>query len=269
MSSTSRHLRVPSRPTGAISGIWPAGYRANNISGVINRLQGLGVRFKTRSYFTNLPDGQRWESAFLTDPDGNLIELIDPAPGTPGQPAVSGLTQVTIGVRDMDKALAFYQNILGYDSVLLDNTGKPPNLDSVSNGNLEQRQVLLGRTLRFKSPFTAPDGGTVRLVQVRGYKGKELFAGRRWGDIGQMECCFEVDDLRSTISDLRSMKTEVFHPPTYMDMGSGSNGSFAYIKDPDGTPIEFVEVKKVLWMNPPVFAALLRIFLPIIVKLGN
>jgi len=35
-------------------------------------------------------------------------------------------------------------------------------------------------------------------------------------------------------------------------MGSGSVGSFAYVKDPDGNTVEMVEVNKVMFVSPAV-----------------
>ncbi|MBI5118225.1 VOC family protein [Candidatus Poribacteria bacterium] len=246
-------------------GFLATGYRVDNLPGFINRLQQIGVKPKVRSYVTELASRQRWESAFLADPDGNLIELVDISPGAPVEPNVSGLVQVTVGVRDIDKSLPFYRDILGYNVTLLDIVQEEPGLQPLFGRSFAQRQVLLQRTERLNGPFVTSDGGVIRLVQVLGYQGKELFAGRRWGDIGQMECCFEVDDIRAAVAEVeRSMKTKAYCSPTYMDMGAGTNAFFAYIKDPDGTLIEFDEVKKVLWMKPLVFAAVLRFFFPVI-----
>jgi hypothetical protein len=36
-------------------------------------------------------------------------------------------------------------------------------------------------------------------------------------------------------------------------MGSGSKGLAAYIRDPDGTTIEFVEVESIAWLSPGSF----------------
>ena len=84
-----------------------------------------------------------------------------------------------------------------------------------------------------------------------------MFEGRRWGDIGCMEFALDVTDLNGTFNNLLERGAMRYHPPTYIDMGSGSVGSFAYVKDPDGTTVELVEVKKAMYLSPKVMKKVL------------
>jgi catechol 2,3-dioxygenase-like lactoylglutathione lyase family enzyme len=267
-----QHVSTPPRPGttrwGDI-GFLATGYRTNNLAATVEYLESEGIELSVRSYPTDLNSGERWESAFLSDPDGNYVELIDTNPGNSADAGVGGIIQVTIGVRDMDRSLEFYNGILGYDEVLLDMSGPDAAMGPFLENRMQQRQVILGRKVSLRSPFAMDGGGTIRLVQVKDYPGKNLFEGRRWGDIGQMEACFEVDDVRAAVEELKSMNMEVYHPPTYMDMGTGSKGSFAYIKDPDGTLIEFVEVHRVFWMSPKLFASLFDVLSPVVARLSR
>ena len=251
------------------TGFLASGYRTSNLAAALKYLDAEGIELKVRSYSMKLNNGMKWESAFLYDPDGNCVELIDTDPGNTNNFGSGGLIQVTIGVSDMEKSLQFYKDILGYSQVLLDTSGHDAGMEPLLENGMQQRQVILARKTSLKSPFATVGGGTIRLVQVIDFSGKNPFEGRRWGDIGQMEACFEVDDIKAAVEELKAMNMVVYHPPTFMDMGSGSHGSFAYIKDPDGSLIEFVEVNRVFWMSPKLFASLFNVFSPIVARLSR
>jgi len=71
-----------------------------------------------------------------------------------------------------------------------------------------------------------------------------MFEGRFWGDPGYIHLCFDVNRMAS----LKEKCKNAGHPFTVdsgnFDMGEAA-GHFAYIEDPDGTLIEFVETHKV------------------------
>ncbi len=68
-----------------------------------------------------------------------------------------------------------------------------------------------------------------------------------------MELAFDVSNLEAVVGDIKAKGVEVCLPPIDINMGSGSKGMIAYIRDPDGTIIELVEVKTVAWISMPAF----------------
>jgi hypothetical protein len=44
-------------------------------------------------------------------------------------------------------------------------------------------------------------------------------------------------------------------------MGSGSKGKVAYVRDPDGTIVEFVEICSIAWLSASTF---MRIVMPVL-----
>ena len=81
-----------------------------------------------------------------------------------------------------------------------------------------------------------------------------------------MELAFDVSNLEAVVGDIKEKGVEVCLPPIDINMGSGSKGMIAYIRDPDGTIIELVEVKtvadekKIDWRTASFVVALGRIF---------
>jgi len=248
-------------------GFLSSGYQVNNLPAIVQRMEKKGVRFVIRSHSFEIRDGKSCQSAFCYDPEGNLVELVEIDFDKSAKPKVSGLAQVTIGVTDMEQSLAFYGDILGYDHVLLDHTGTNQELAPLFGEGISFRQVLLNRSQGSTSVFPMLDGGRLRLVQTLNHQGRRIYQDRRWGDIGQMECCFDVSDIHETVEYLQSKNVGIVLPPTFLNMGSGSSGFFAYIRDPDGNLIEIVEVKKIAWLPPRIVSPLLQLLSPCFSKI--
>lgn len=101
------------------------------------------------------------------------------------------------------------------------------------------------------------------LVEARGYEGKPIYEGRRWGDVGIMEMAVEVVEIEDTYKTLLERGAVPFAAPADVDMGMGTKGAVAYIKDPDGNPFEMAEAKKIGFLPPKVVGPLLKALLKI------
>jgi hypothetical protein len=80
---------------------------------------------------------------------------------------------------------------------------------------------------------------------------RKLYEGRYWGDPGFIQVCFDIRNMESLGKHCASLghpftvdTTQQFREGSSFDMGDAA-GQFAYIEDPDGTLIEFVETHKV------------------------
>jgi catechol 2,3-dioxygenase-like lactoylglutathione lyase family enzyme len=231
------------------------GLKAFNLDQLYLDLKSRGVEFLTSVRSMEVSAGGRERYAYLHDPDGLLLQLVEEKGGR--KPAVGGVRHVAIGVRDMEKARSFYRDVLGFSEVLHEYKGRMPELDDVTGGK-EMELAVLGQQLNEKSLFAAVlDRAIIKLVHTPGYKGKVIYEGRRWGDIGLMEMAFDVRDLAGTMNGLIAEGAELYHPPTHVDMGSGTVGSFSYIKDPEGNVVEMVEVEKAMHAPPGIFKPVL------------
>lgn len=192
-------------------------------------------------------EGERFH---VLDPDGNRFTI---APGTSWFGETShpngGVQGVQIGVSDMDKAIRFYSEVLGFKRVCVDQQGAVEEF-----GGKSGRRVLLRPQQPFGGAFSRLLGAAeVELFQLSNGGGRKIFQNRYWGDMGFIHVCFDVNNMLV----LEQHCAKLGHPFTVnsgnsFDMGEAA-GQFAYTEDPDGALIEFVQthklplVKKLRW----------------------
>ena len=199
--------------------------------------------------------------AFVRDPFGNTFQIVSGPPrfGRTKSP-VGGALGAIVGVSDLDASSRFYKEVLGYDSRLYREEGSFDDLKGLPGGEGRFRRALLARSAPSAGPFSRLLGpGEIELVQSMDGTPRRLFEGRFWGDLGFIHLCFDVGGMAEFKRDCAAAG----HPFTVdsnpgadsgedgsFDMGEAS-GRFAYVEDPDGTLIEFVETHRV-----PVLAKL-------------
>lgn len=192
---------------------------------------------------------------FVKDPYGNIFQFVEEAEVyTQTEGHSGGVYGALIGVSNMDEALKVYQDILEYDQIIYDQTGVFEDLNPLPGSELQMRRVLLKHSKTRHGSFAPFFGQTqIELVQLIDNQGKKLFENRIWGDPGFIHLCFDIigiKHLREEVS-AKGFPFTVDSAESF-DMGEAA-GHFAYISDPDGTPIEFVEthklpiIKKIGW----------------------
>jgi catechol 2,3-dioxygenase-like lactoylglutathione lyase family enzyme len=189
---------------------------------------------------------------FMKDPYGNIFQLVEAGDWFRNENKNTGGSYgAIIGVSDIEKARIVYSDILGYDEVIYDSSGKFSDLSDLPGGNRECRRVLLGRSRAFAGPFSKVLGKSViELISTIGEKGKKIYENRFWGDPGFIHLCYDMrgmDELKNFCERKGfpfTVDSKKSHEGSAFDMGEAA-GHFAYIEDPDGTLIEFVETHKV------------------------
>lgn len=194
-----------------------------------------------------------YHTFYVKDPYENLFQVIqdDYIFKDEGR-STGGAVGVTIGVTDIDKAMTVYGDILGYDKIIADETGLFPDFEGLPSGSQQFRRRLLTHSQPRKGSLSELFGFSyIELVQALERAPKRLYEGRFWGDPGFIQVCFDIRNMDA----LRKKCAELGHPFTVdttqnikegnsFDMGDAA-GQFAYIEDPDGTLIEFVETHKI------------------------
>ncbi|VAW11970.1 hypothetical protein MNBD_BACTEROID03-2279 [hydrothermal vent metagenome] len=218
--------------------------RSSKIQEMHGRLKGLQLPLVTSIDETNENNSPHF---FFTDPWGNLVEIIDDAYCfTPSKSICGGVLGVVIGVRNMEDSVRFYQNLLGYKTVVNDRTGSFDDFHELPNGKLSFRRVLLKHPLRAVGGFGELLGPTeIELVQVLDRTPIKLYKDRLWGDLGYIHLCFDIHGMNALREEAKSMgHAFTVDSANSFDMGDAA-GHFSYVEDPDGTLIEFVETHKV------------------------
>ncbi len=201
------------------------------------------------------PPGQtKGMIAYITDPDGIDIELIDARPGVPaqaGRPAragfLPGVNHVGVVVLDSDKARAFYGELLGGQLVPADHRWlKGDFYDSAVGGH--------GNILRFynesfffdaESPTPAmaglglkPKSARMNVELVEFQNRKKPVEPRRITDIGVGYVGFEVRDLDAFLARARAAGAIVVSDGIVTMRGGGTRE--VIVRDPDAG--EFIEL---------------------------
>ncbi len=157
-----------------------------------------------------------------------------------------GVFGAVIGVTDIDKSIAFYSEILGYDKKVLDEIGVFSDFERLNGGKQKFRRVLLKHSQSRVGAFSKMLGESeIELVQKINGSARKIFQDRMWGDLGFIHLCFDVNgmDKFRTFCASKGHQFTVDSSESF-DMGEAA-GHFSYIEDPDGTLIEFVETHKV------------------------
>lgn len=243
---TSRVAQPPAfQPALGDLGILCARIKAPDVALVERRLRESGAMLLG----TRGTDPAGKPSLFVTDVGGNIFQIVETGDGWFSRvrdSGTGGIAGALIGVADVERARALYSDVLGYNTVMYDESGRFDDLAVLPGGDSRVRRVALTHSRPRQGAFAPLLGPTVlELVQALDSGGRKLFADRYWGDQGFIHLCFDVIGMDA----LKQRAEEAGFPFTVdsgetFDMGE-AGGRFAYLEDPDGTLIEFVETHTV------------------------
>ena len=145
---------------------------------------------------------------------------------------MKGLHHVGITVNDLEASIRFYHDVLGLE---FSNEPSPwfegeelGTAVGVPGAALRQVSLLLGDTtlelLEYKSPPS------------------ETTAPLNSNSLGASHVAFLVDDIETAKADLESKGIEFYSDVNKVDEGVLAGWRWVYFEDPDGYPLELVEV---------------------------
>jgi catechol 2,3-dioxygenase-like lactoylglutathione lyase family enzyme len=224
-------------------GIFAAKIKCHDAKAAYDFLKGNGVEMVSGL----LADPRGKEHFFVRDPYGNIFQLVTSQNWFKDEKKPTGAAYgAIIGVSDIARAKKFYSNILGYDTVILDETAVFGEFATLPGGNSKIHRMLLKHSKPRVGAFSPIFGNSeIELVQVIDRQPQKIYKERFWGDLGFIHLCFDINGM-SLLRDECRLKgypftVDVDHS---FDMGEAA-GSFSYTEDPDGTLIEFVETHKI------------------------
>lgn len=205
-------------------------------------------KYNKVSDLSESPNGTK--TFWIEDPWGNFFQAVEyPVIYRDMKCLSGGALGVLIGVTDIEQSLTVYRDILGYDEVVYDKTGKFDDWSMMPGSGETYRRVLLTHSKSRKGAFSEIFGKSyIELVSAIDRQPRKIYEGRYWGDPGFIQLCMDVVNMK----ELGTFCREKGYPftvdscpgDTGFDMGDAS-GHFTYIEDPDGTLIEFVETHKI------------------------
>jgi len=145
---------------------------------------------------------------------------------------VKGLHHVGITVEDLEASIRFYHDVIGLEfsnepSPWFDDPGLGPAV-GVPGAALRQVSLILGDTtlelLEYRSPPSETEGPLLS------------------NNVGASHVAFVVDDIHAKKAELESKGIEFYSDVNVVDEGVLAGWRWVYFEDPDGYPLELVEV---------------------------
>lgn len=151
-----------------------------------------------------------------------------------------GLYDVGVGVSDMERALAFYRDDLGFTTLCFDHTGELPQLEPLTG-----RRDAAARVVLLENPRRGRVGtARIRLVQLLSPCGPApLPSGMGWGEIGVAEVSLQVSGIHALTARLTERQGHPLAMPVSCPPREegGRYSLMSYILDPDGGKVELID----------------------------
>ncbi|GIV27199.1 MAG: hypothetical protein KatS3mg027_1013 [Bacteroidia bacterium] len=223
-------------------GIFVAKIKTFDIQQTHQRLLQSGLRISNV-----LKHSAGFQHFFFQDIFGNHFEVVEQSDFFQKKNFPNGgICGAIIGVSNLEQSIDFYKTILGFDEIVYQsNSGAFDDL-SFFGENKTYKRCLLTRSKLETAGFSALFGKPyIELIEWTNGTPRKIFENRYWGDLGFIHLCFDVRNMQAL-----KKHCEKNNAPFTVDSGEkfamgDAAGHFAYIEDPDGTLIEFVETKKV------------------------
>jgi catechol 2,3-dioxygenase-like lactoylglutathione lyase family enzyme len=184
---------------------------------------------------------------FVRDPYGNIFQVVAGHCWFKNEGGlIGGLAGAMIGVSDVGRSRLLYSDILGYDELVYDQTAIFPDLCGLAGGGQLVRRVLLRHSQPRQGGFSRLLGPSeIELIQAVDGTARRIYENRYWGDLGFIHLCYDIIGMEELEKECRAAGFPfTINSSRTFDMGEAA-GHFAYIEDPDGTLIEFVETHKI------------------------
>jgi catechol 2,3-dioxygenase-like lactoylglutathione lyase family enzyme len=149
--------------------------------------------------------------------------------------AIPGLHHFSIACSDADRSIAFYRDLFGLQLV-------------------SDREVPKGG---FVERVTGVEGARVRIVHLAGHgvnfelleyeEPRGDVRAREPNHTGSAHLCFVTDDIEADTERLRAAGVRVWSQdgrPQAVSGGPNDGGACVYLEDPDGNPVELVQLAR-------------------------
>jgi catechol 2,3-dioxygenase-like lactoylglutathione lyase family enzyme len=136
-----------------------------------------------------------------------------------------------ITVSNLERSLAFWRDILGFE---LSHTAH-------QTGEMAKEITgVAGAELKL-AVLKAPNGHKIELLEYLGPSDRKGQASLRPCDVGLVHVALLVDDLRPLLERIAALGWKAAGEPQTLQTGPNAGKRVVYVRDPDGTTIEFMQ----------------------------
>ena len=144
--------------------------------------------------------------------------------------SVNVLDHISVTVRNMERSLAFYCDLLGLKEV------ERHRLEGETISKMAGKPKVIMEVVRLKAPETP--GLMIDLQQYITPEGTT--SDSQLGDVGHAHFCFGVPDVWATYRELAAKGVEFVSEPVLFDLEWGVV-HVVFFKDPDGFVLELMQ----------------------------
>jgi catechol 2,3-dioxygenase-like lactoylglutathione lyase family enzyme len=141
---------------------------------------------------------------------------------------VRGIHHVGVTVRDLERSLVFYRDLLGVDVIRISN-----DVDVATIVGLPGTRARI-------ADLDAGPGQVIELLEYNTSDVPAVAAGRP-DTIGSCHVCLQVADLDSSLARLARAGVAPVGEAVELDEEGWQNCTVAYLRDPDGVIVELLE----------------------------
>jgi catechol 2,3-dioxygenase-like lactoylglutathione lyase family enzyme len=152
--------------------------------------------------------------------------------GAQEKAGIIGIDHVGINVPDMDQAVNFFTDVLGFSAVT---TLGPIPLDDAWKKNNHMQAGTGAVTIKMVNAGT---GANIELFQYQDNKGSKQFPGG--DDLGASHIAFYTDDIKHSVDFLKSKNVQFLGEPFLMPSGDTEGETWVYFLTPWGAKMELV-----------------------------
>jgi catechol 2,3-dioxygenase-like lactoylglutathione lyase family enzyme len=139
-----------------------------------------------------------------------------------------------ITVSNLERSLAFWRDILGFE---LSHTAH-------QTGDMaEQITGVKGAELKL-AVVKAPGGHKIELLEYLASPDRKKHIDLRPCDIGHVHVALIIDDLEAVLKRIAAAGWKEAGKPQMLTTGPNAGKRVVYVRDPDGTTIEFMQLPR-------------------------
>ena len=139
-----------------------------------------------------------------------------------------------ITVSNLEHALEFWQNVLGFEF---------SHRAHQSGEMVEQITGVKGAELKL-AVVKAPGGHKIELLEYLAPPDRKQHAGLRPCDVGHVHVALTVENLDPLLEKIAASSWKAAGKPQTLKTGPNAGKRVVYVRDPDGTTVEFMEIPK-------------------------